>query len=389
MNTWPEQNLGELVEILSGFAFDSNQFADSGEMPIIRIRDIIPGYSSTFYSGDYDPKYIIQDGDVLIGMDGEFNRARWRGGKALLNQRVCRISVSSKYLDEGYLFHFLPSALKAIEDATPFVTVKHLSVKSIREIKIPLPPLPEQKRIADILDRAEALRAKCRDAIAQLDELTQSIFVDMFGDPVKNLNGWQRVPLAELLTNIDSGWSPSCLDRPVEGKEWGVLKLSAVTRCEYNPTENKALPDNILPDPNLEVKQGDLLFTRKNTYELIAACAFVRETPPRLMMSDLIFRLRLRQDAKIDPNFLHQLLIFPTKRREIQKIAGGSAGSMPNISKTRLNTVLIEIPPLSLQKEFAQHIEAVERLKTAHKASLAELDELFISLQYRAFRGEL
>jgi type I restriction enzyme S subunit len=143
-----KHRLGELVEILSGFAFDSEKFGDSGDMPIVRIRDVIRGHSSTFYNGEFDKKYVLRDGDMLIGMDGEFNLAKWQGGPAVLNQRVCRISASSGILDDGYLFRFLPSALKAIENVTPFVTVKHLSVKTIRDIEIPLPPLPAQRRIA-------------------------------------------------------------------------------------------------------------------------------------------------------------------------------------------------------------------------------------------------
>ena len=137
------------------------------------------------------------------------------------------------------------------------------------------------------------------------------------------------------------------------------------------------------------MKRGDLLFARKNTYELVAACALVRETPPRLLMSDLIFRLRLRAEAKIDSVFLHQLLIYPTKRGDIQRLAGGSAGSMPNISKSRLETTVIEVPPIELQHEFARRVSVVEKLKTAQRQSLAELDALFASLQHRAFRGEL
>jgi type I restriction enzyme S subunit len=122
---------------------------------------------------------------------------------------------------------------------------------------------------------------------------------------------------------------------------------------------------------------------------LVAACALVRETPPRLLMSDLMFRFRLRPDAKLDSTFLQQLLIYPTKRREIQKFAGGSAGSMPNISKARLKKTPIEVPPIPLQREFARRVTAVEALKTAQRASLAELDALFATLQHRAFRGEL
>ena len=192
MSRWDKQQLGELVDILSGFAFDSEQFVDSGEMPIVRIRDVVRGRSSTFYRGEYDPKYVLRDGDVLIGMDGKFNRARWQGGPALMNQRICRIAASNQRLHDGYLFHYLPSALKAIEDVTPYVTVKHLSVKTIRGIRIPMPPLAEQRRIAEVLDRAEALRAKRRAALAQLDSLIQSIFLDLFGDPVSNPRKWPQ-----------------------------------------------------------------------------------------------------------------------------------------------------------------------------------------------------
>jgi type I restriction enzyme S subunit len=188
-------------------------------------------------------------------------------------------------------------------------------------LPVPLPSLEEQRRIADVLDRAEALLAKRRAALDHFVSLTRSIFLDLFGDPARNPKGWPRVPFGELLAKIDSGWSPTCLDRPVEAEEWGVLKLGAVTRCEYDPAENKALPPDVAPDPELEVKIGDLLFTRKNTYELVAACALVQATPPRLLMSDLIFRFRLRPDADMDASFLHHLLIYPTKRREIQRLA--------------------------------------------------------------------
>jgi type I restriction enzyme S subunit len=267
--------------------------------------------------------------------------------------------------------------------------VPTLNRNNIHTIQVVIPPVPEQRRIAAVLDRAEAIRAQRRVAFAQLDGLMRAIFLEMFGDPVANEKGWPRSPFHELLTSIESGWSPTCLDRPVIGNEWGVLKLGAVTWCEYHAEENKALPTGVMPEASLEVQPGDLLFTRKNTYELVAACALVRATPPRLCLPDLIFRLRLAPSVGVAPVYLHQLLIHPTKRREIQKLASGSAGSMPNISKARLMTAMIELPPLTLQQEFARRVETAERLKSAHRASLAEMDALFASLQHRAFRGEL
>jgi len=156
-----------------------------------------------------------------------------------------------------------------------------------------------------------------------------------------------------------------------------------------NPFENKALPSGIEPRPELEVQRGDLLFTRKNTYDLVAACALVSETPPNLMLPDLVFRFHLVADAEVNSVFLQRLLTHPNKRKEIQRLAGGTSGSMPNISKARLQTAMIELPPIKLQNEYSERVESIKKLKRPFEKSTAELDQLFASLQHRAFRGEL
>ena len=329
-------------------------------------------------------------GDVVIAVSGAPGLPAILAHDACIHDGFVGLrDLDRKRLDADFLYAYLTFVRATSNGKAVGAIFKNLTTDQIKGIDIPELPLAEQRRIAEVLDRAEALRAKRRAALAQLDSLTQSLFLDLFGDPVINSKKWPRVEFSKLLANIDSGWSPVCLDRPIMGDEWGILKLGAVTWCEYNASENKALPPGVEPDSAIEVKRGDLLFARKNTYELVAACALVRETPPKLMMSDLIFRLRLQPEAKIDSTFLHQLLIYPTKRREIQKLAGGSSGSMPNISKARLQTTVIEVPPIELQREFARRVTAVETLKTAHRASLAELDALFATLQHRAFRGEL
>jgi type I restriction enzyme S subunit len=328
-------------------------------------------------------------GDVLVCVVGATAGKVNEAIDCAIGRSVAAVRPDTSKLASSYLYHFLVTQVLRLRIKSQGLAQGVITREMLREMAIPLPPFAEQQRIAEILDRAEALRAKRRAAIAQLDTLTQYIFLDLFGDPATNPKRWARVPFGDLLSKIDSGWSPVCLDRPVVTNEWGVLKLGAVTWCEYNPAENKAMLPSVAPDPELEVQPGDLLFTRKNTYDLVAACALVQATPPRLQMSDLIFRFRLRPDAKIDACFLHRLLIYPTKRREIQKLAGGSAGSMPNISKARLQSALIEAPPLALQRDFARRVATVEKLKSAHRATLSKLDALFAVLQHRAFRGEL
>ena len=267
-------------------------------------------------------------------------------------------------------------------------TMQHVNRGEFLGTSVPLPSLDDQRRIAAILDQAEALRAKRRQALAKLDTLTQSLFLEMFGDPIENSRRWDSVAFDSLLEEIESGTSPVCLDRRASGEEWGVLKLGAVTRCVYLARENKALKDTA-PNRALEVKSGDVLFSRKNTKDLVAACALVMETPPHLLLPDLIFRFVLKESAPIKKSFLQQLLVMPTKRRAIQSLAGGSAGSMPNISKANLRTVSILTPPMTLQQKFEEATAALGIIKKKIATSAEFEEDLFASLQHRAFRGEL
>ncbi|MEO6273944.1 MAG: restriction endonuclease subunit S [Rhodoferax sp.] len=331
----------------------------------------------------------VPAGTVLLVTRTSVGKVAIAGMSLCFSQDITALTPDSEKLDGGYLVQFLRTKEEHFAKHARGATIQGITRQVVADLAIPLPPLKEQRRIAAILDQAETLRTQRRAALAQLDSLTQSIFLDMFGDPATNQMGWPRLRFGDLLANIDSGWSPVCLDRSAEDGEWAVLKLGAVTSCEFKPAENKALPSEIAPDPTIEVREGDLLFSRKNTYELVAACALVGPTRARLMMSDLIFRFRLKVDAQLDSTYLHRLLTYPSKRMEVQKLAGGSSSSMPNISKSKLSDFRIEVPPLPLQQTFATRIQAIESLKATHRKALAALDTLFASLQQRAFAGEL
>ncbi len=154
---WKSVQLGDLLEVQNGYAFNSKQFDTDGEMPLIRIRDLKNATDTeTRYTGEYDDKYVVEKGDLLIGMDGEFRCYEWQGESALLNQRVCRLQNFHADLSKRFLLYAINDELKKIEDVTGFTTVKHLSSKTIKQIELPLPPLAEQKRIVAKLDAAFA-----------------------------------------------------------------------------------------------------------------------------------------------------------------------------------------------------------------------------------------
>ncbi len=336
-----------------------------------------------------EPSAVSRPGDILVCVRATIGNLNWSDAEYCLGRGVAALRPRIDHIDPRYLAYYIDSNKQRLAQLGTGSTFLAIRRQDIENFQIPLPPLSEQKRIADILDKADTIRRKRQEAIGTLESSKVAAFHEFFGDPIQNSKHWARQPLGELLECIDSGISPRCLDRPVSSGEWGILKLGAVTWCEYDWTQNKALPDMFAPDPSIEVKQGDLLFTRKNTYELVAATAFVYQTPPQLMLPDLIFRLRLSSDAPVLPEYLWGLLTYPSKRRQVQTLAGGAAGSMPNISKAKLLQQLVEVPPIRVQESYAGFLHQVRKTQYRTGTSKNASDNLFNSLVQRAFKGEL
>jgi type I restriction enzyme S subunit len=385
---WPSVPLGEAVSFISGFAFDSNEFNTNGNgIPIIRIRDVVRGYSETFYSGTYDDRYQVHDGDYLIGMDGEFNLAQWKGGKAALNQRVCKLDEVSPEFDRDFIAWFLPQALKKIEDATPFVTVKHLSVKDLIKVKIPRPPLPEQERIAGILDKADGVRRKRKEALRLTDELLRSVFLEMFGDPVTNPKGWPDKTslgeVAELVSGITKG-------RQLNGKTTREvpylavanvqdrhLKLDAVKRIEATEEEIQ----------RYKIRRNDLLLTEGGDPDKLGRGSLWREEIPECIHQNHIFRIRLT-DSSIDPVFLNWLVGSSRGKRYFLRSAKQTTG-IASINMTQLRAFPLLSPPIELQQQLSRIVFSVEDSKMKLQEALAQAEYCFAALQQRAFGGQL
>ncbi|EGR0541916.1 restriction endonuclease subunit S [Vibrio cholerae] len=150
--SWERVTLQDVVEVVNGYAFSSSGFNTGKGLPLIRIRDIVSGKTDTTYEGAYSEEYIVQNGDLLVGMDGDFNSSFWRSGVALLNQRVCKLIANETFYSKKFLAYLLPGYLDAINQNTSAVTVKHLSSKTIQCIPLPLPPRKEQDRLVEKLE---------------------------------------------------------------------------------------------------------------------------------------------------------------------------------------------------------------------------------------------
>lgn len=340
-------------------------------------------------------RQLVRTGDVLVStvrpnLNGVARVPNDLNG-ATASTGFCVLRPDPEKLSGSYLFHWVKSAA-FVDDMVNKATgasYPAVSDRIIFESLFPLPPLEEQRRIAAILDQAETLRTQRRTALALLDSLTQSLFLDMFGDPVANDRGWPKVAVNDFVAGFESGKSLVADDEEDSASKYRVLKVSAVTSLEYKPGQSKAVPTDYAPPQSHIVRAGDLLFSRANTSELIGATAYVEATPDNLLLPDKLWRFVWHAPATAAPLYVMHLFRQPKFRQEIGQRASGTSGSMKNISQEKVLSIQVGNPPLPLQQTFATRIASIEALKATHRRALAALDALFSSLQQRAFTGEL
>ena len=288
-------------------------------------------------------------------------------------------------LDARYLWHWLDHVRPVLSAKAKGATFKQVNREDICELEINIIQLEEQKRIAEILDRTQSLISKRKEAIAKLDTLTQSIFLEMFGDPVTNPKGWKLFQFQKLLSiPLRNGISPSNTGK-VTNK---LLTLAAITGNHFNESACKTSTFQSKPPIHQCVDPSDFLICRGNgNMQLVGRGHFPTRQMDEVAFPDTIIAAKILPQY-IERSFLQHIWNSNAVRRQIELLARTTNGTF-KVNQTMLESIELVLPPLPLQKEFAQRIEAVEKLKATHRASLSQLEALFASLQHRAFRGEL
>jgi len=378
--SWETVKLGELVKILSGYAFDASLFNDKFGLPLIRIRDVKRGFTNTYFNGLFHEKFIIKNGDILIGMDGEFNLSPWRSEPALLNQRVCKIESNNELkLLNSYLLHFLPIQLKKIEEKTSYVTVKHLSVKDINNIQIPLPDITIQKNIATILDKADDLRKKDLKLLQHYDALAQSLFIEMFGDPVKNEKGIVFSQVIKI--------NPSKSEKTVENNELvSFIPMANVgEKGEFNNSLYKTFGE--VKTGFTYFADGDVLFAKITPCMENGKGAIAKNLINGIGFGSTEFHV-FRPNESVTSEYIYHLLALPSIRKYAELNMTGSAGQK-RVSTSFFNKIKIDLPAISVQNQFASLIQNIELQKEKVKAQIQASENLFQSLLQKAFNQEL
>lgn len=369
------------------------EYYEGGDIPWIKSGDLKD--SKIYEANEYitaaglenSSAKIVEKDSILIAMYGAtVGRLAILGINAATNQAICNIRPDTTIADMKYLYYFLKSKFSYFVENAVGGAQPNISQGLIKSLEVPLPSLDEQKRIADILDKAAGVCQKREQAIKLADDFLRATFLEIFGDPVKNPKGWKKNKIKKGVLDITSGWSATGENIPCKSDEFGVLKISSVTSGIFKPEENKMVDsETILASKKLIFpKKGDLLFSRANTRELVAAICMVHQDYDNLFLPDKLWSIKLDHDLLLPEFFL--VLIQNEKIRDLlTKQATGTSGSMLNISKNKFEETEIIFPEINVQKYFCNTFRKTINLKEKLIKSNELANETFNSLSQKVF----
>jgi type I restriction enzyme S subunit len=386
---WERVRLGDVADVINGAAFSSSHFNSEGRgEPLVRIRDVGGDRAQVHYDGTYEERHVLKHGDLLVGMDGDFRIAPWGGGRALLNQRVCRLVVMDDRYCERFLLHVLQPYLDAVHAVTSSVTVKHLSSRTIQDLPIPLPPRAEQERIIaaieEHLSRLDAAEAAVRSAECRLNSMRRSIIEEITrGD-------WRRRPLGDVLLSLRNGCFVS---RPkADPPGLPILRISAVRPLALNSSDVRYAPDSLDRPPDFQVRPGDVLFTRySGNPDYVGACAVVPAEANGLLHPDKLIR-GVPDTSVVLPGWIALVAAGSVGRHEIEQRLKTTAGQV-GIAGAQLKSVPIPVPSLGEQAErlarWERAHDAMGRVQSEVDVCLRRAERARRSILTAAFSGQL
>lgn len=374
MSKWKTVKLGEVATYINGFAFKPSDWCETG-LPIIRIQNLTNSSKEiNYYDKSYNPKYEVNKGDILISWSASLGVYEWKKGKALLNQHIFKVVFDKLDIDKKFFVYSIQTLLTQMAEETHGATMKHITKPKFDNMPFPLPSLEEQKRIADILDKASNLIDLRKQQLEKMDLLIKSKFIDMFGDSVTNPKGWEVKNLGEL-SEICRGGSPRPIDKYIGGTiPW--IKIGDATKG--NDLYLFETAEHIIEEgvkKSRLVKQGSLIFANCGV-----SLGFARIIQFDGCIHDgwLAFE---NIDRSMDKLFLLKSINNCTEH--FRKIA--PEGTQPNLNTSIMKLHKQIVPPISLQTQFTSFVEQVEKQKAVMQQSLEKMETNYKALMQEYF----
>ncbi len=383
MSAWPMVALGEVAAVVMGQAPKGDSYNDNNEgMPLIAGASDFDLEAGRPKSKKFtiQPTKVCAPDDIVLGVRATIEVKVVADNAYCLGRGVAGVRASRR-LNERYLWHALTHTNNTLLRKARGATFVQVSRADLTSLPIPLPPLAEQRRIAAVLDRADALRRRRREALALLDTLPAALFAEMFGGTANS-----SMPLGDLIVgSLNNGVSPS-----KRGKNRArVLTLSAITQGHFDPASAKDDLFDTPPADEKRVAEGDFLICRGNGNPLLVGSGQLATCEGQgFVFPDTMIRAQLNTD-RVVPTFFKTAWSRPGVRAQINKVARTTNGTM-KVNQANLAKVNIPVPSLSDQRRFEKAMaQCITPLRRAFDVQLAHLDTLFASLQARAFAGEL
>ena len=338
-----------------------------------------------FTDGKYPEKIEINNGDILISWSASLGVYKWNRGKALLNQHIFKVVFDKKPIDKQYFVFATEYHLREMEQQTHGATMKHITKSAFEKIEIPYPKLEKQKKIANKLERTKSLLLKQHRKIELLDQLLKARFVEMFGDPVSNPYGWDKVNISTVVRGRASNGYFAKRQEYVEDGNVAILGVAHVVNRMYSQVEG--LPRTNASDVDIQkhkVGYGDMLFCRSSLVaEGIGKASIVPEnTPDNTLFECHVIRLPLNLNKCI-PEYMQVLSTTDYFRKQI--IAQSKTATMTTIGQDGILKATIILPPIEKQREFYSFVKKVDKSKAAIQKSIDETQLLYDSLMQKYF----
>jgi type I restriction enzyme S subunit len=329
-------------------------------------------------------KSSLEEGDILFN---NTNSAELVGKSALISSpmtagfsnHMTRIRVNKARIEPAFFAYWLRKLRSTghfTAHATQWVSQAAYKSSELRKLDLELPPLPEQRRIVDLLSRAEGIVRLRREAEKKAAELIPALFLDLFGDPATNPKGWPVRKVADFVSRFESGKNIQAGSE--NGSAYRILKVSAVTSGVYRELESKPAPDGYAPPASHVVRAGDMLFSRANTVELVGATAIVGRTAGKTLLPDKLWRCVWAES--VEPAYMHALFQSSHVRRELGKLSSGTSASMRNISQGKLFGLSLPVAPHAKQQEFGERASAVLSIQSQQSAAVIKAQAIFDAL---------
>ena len=367
---WEYKKLGDVATFINGYPFKPSEWTTEG-LPIIRIQNLNNPFAEyNYFDKTLDGRYIVKSGDVLISWSGTLGVYEWSGKQALLNQHIFKVLFDKGKINKAYFKYVVSSRIEEMKSKVHGITMQHITKGDFDKTTIPVPPLDEQQRIVAELDLLTEVIDKRRMQLKELDTLAQSIFYDMFGDPIENEKGWEVKKLGDVCVSITDGDH-----MPPPKSESGVpfLTISDIDKenRQLNFENTFFVPQSYFESLKEDrvARIGDLLYTVTGSYGIPVVVSENRD----FCFQRHIALIRPQKD-KLNTNFLCYWALCKSVKLMADGFATGIAQKTVGLGSIRKFTVIL--PPLALQQSFADKIQSIEKQKSVINQSIVDTQKL-------------